>query len=372
MAQQGTMRCVKLVELAPSPLQYIEDHPMPSLPKEGAIVKVSYCGVCHSDVHLWHESPVLPVILGHEMTGTVHAIGDSAENAEGLSIGDDVLVYPWIGCEECKFCCAGRTDLCQRDWDPDTTIEMGCSRDGGYAEYVAVPKVKYLVPLPESIPKESAGMLACGMLTAFNVVRTAIKYIDEIMPITGNCGILVIGGGGLGLSAIKLFKYLVKTKYEKECQLLCADIAEDKLSLALEFGCDDVVHWPIGDSPEELTKKTMSSFPEGGPRIVLDFVGRKQTFTVAYKSILKHGKLINIGLHGDTAEIPLFDATMKSFGMQCVYAGTIQQMKELVNIFAEGKVTPLPYTVHDLEDAVDLISKLEAGKIEGRAILKLE
>ena len=121
------------------------------------IVKVGSCGVCHSDVHL-HDgyfdlgdgnkldmtrSLQPPRTLGHEIAGTVVAVGP---DATGASVGDRRVVFPWIGCGKCSLCLAGNEHLC------NAPRALGIHRDGGFADHVVVPHPKYLLefdPLPE-------------------------------------------------------------------------------------------------------------------------------------------------------------------------------------------------------------------------------
>ena len=109
------------------------------------LVKVKSVGVCHSDLHLWEGGYDLgdgqfmkvtdrgvkyPVTPGHEIVGTVDAIGDDVSN---VSKGDDVLVFPWIGCGKCPACKVGDENLC------DTPKSLGVFQDGGYSDYALVP-----------------------------------------------------------------------------------------------------------------------------------------------------------------------------------------------------------------------------------------
>ncbi|XP_077978443.1 alcohol dehydrogenase-like [Glandiceps talaboti] len=369
MAECTTMRCVKMVEVGPAELQYITDEKRPSLPPEGAIIKVLYCGMCHSDVHIWRsERMPLPLILGHEAAGIIDSIGPSAANPEGLSVGDQVAVYPWIGCQNCNPCQTGNSSYC--DEGLEKQLEVGITGPGGYGEYIAIPKLTFLVKVPESVPMEVAGLLGCGMLTAYNAVQTLIPKIDPILQVRDKFGILIIGAGGLGLSAVKLLKSLVLPNYEN-VELVCADIQETKLSLAMEAGSHGIVHWLKEDSEDEMVKKTSSAFTENGAHIVIDFVGSKQTFDVGLKSLKKHGTLICIGLHGIgiKQEIPIYEAILRSYCVQALYTGSLKQMKELVQLVADGKVSTIPCKVYPLKDAVQLMYQLQDGKIEGRAIL---
>jgi len=135
------------------PLQEIEkDIPAPQ--GKQVLIKTRHCGVCHSDLHL-HDGyfslggdnkltvktdESLPFVLGHEVEGTVAALGP---DVEGVEVGKSYAVYPWIGCGHCGICESGEEQLCTRP------RAIGITVDGGYSEYVMVPDPKYLIEIGE-------------------------------------------------------------------------------------------------------------------------------------------------------------------------------------------------------------------------------
>jgi len=131
------------------------------------LVKVHACGVCRTDLHLVDgdlSQARLPVIPGHEIVGTVAAVGDGVEE---LADGDRVGV-PWLGhtCGRCRYCLAGRENLC------DAPAFTGCSRDGGYAEYV-VADSRYCFPLPEGFSDVELAPWLCAGLIGYRALRKA-------------------------------------------------------------------------------------------------------------------------------------------------------------------------------------------------------
>jgi len=197
------------------------------------ILKVIAAGVCHSDLHLWEGGYDLgdgtflkvtdrgvkyPVTPGHEITGTVSEIGDSVK---GISVGDEVLVYPWLGCGECPTCNVGNENLC------DTPRSIGLFQDGGYAENVKVPHFKYLAKI-SGIDPNAAASIACSGLTAYTAVKKAIVNSPEYL--------VIIGAGGLGLMAIQIAKAITKAK------IICIDNDDKKFETAKKMGADFVVN----------------------------------------------------------------------------------------------------------------------------------
>ena len=170
------------------------------------IVKVKSAGVCHSDLHLWEggydtgdgfmkvtdRGVKFPVIPGHEVVGVVEEVGDSVQ---AVSIGDVVLVYPWIGCGQCNTCEKGDTNLCE------SPKSLGVFQNGGYAERVLIPDYKFLAKI-NNLDPDAAAALACSGLTAFTAIKKSLVNDPE--------NILIVGAGGLGLMAVQIAKALTK------------------------------------------------------------------------------------------------------------------------------------------------------------------
>jgi D-arabinose 1-dehydrogenase-like Zn-dependent alcohol dehydrogenase len=179
------------VEAFGKPLaQVIRDTPVPQ--GSEVIVKVGSCGVCHSDVHL-HDgyfdlggdvkldmtrTVQPPRTLGHEIAGTVVAVGPQAQ---GVKVGDRRVVFPWIGCGACSLCAAGNEHLCNKP------AALGIHRDGGFSDHVSVPHAKYLLDYG-SLPEEQACTYACSGLTAWSALK-------KVAPLGPKDPLLIIGAG---------------------------------------------------------------------------------------------------------------------------------------------------------------------------------
>ncbi|TNE35213.1 MAG: zinc-binding dehydrogenase, partial [Alphaproteobacteria bacterium] len=130
------------------------------------LMDVTACGVCHSDIHIWEGyfdlgndkkldirgGRELPFTLGHEIVGTVAAVG---ENVIDVEVGDKRVVYPWIGCGECAICKAGEEQLCSRP------RQLGIDVAGGYSDALLVPNSRYLLDYGD-LPKELACTYTCS------------------------------------------------------------------------------------------------------------------------------------------------------------------------------------------------------------------
>jgi alcohol dehydrogenase, propanol-preferring len=142
------------------PLQ-AEDVEVPTPGPEQVLLRVHVCGVCRTDLHIIDgelSEPKLPLILGHQIVGTVVAVGESVQR---FSQGDRVGV-PWLGftCNHCKYCLAGRENLCEE------AGFTGYNIDGGFAEF-AVADHRFCFPIPEGYPHIQAAPLLCAGLIGY-------------------------------------------------------------------------------------------------------------------------------------------------------------------------------------------------------------
>ena len=186
--------------------QIVRETPAPG-PNE-VLVRLSYCGVCHSDVHVRQgyfdmgggvknslaDRVKLPVVLGHEPIGVVAAVG--AEVTDVL-VGDTYMVNPWIGCGKCAVCLQGQDNLCE------AMAAMGIARPGGFSTHLMVPDKRYLVDV-KGIDPARAAVLACSGVTAYSAVQKLGP------PQAGQC-VAVLGCGGLGLIGIAILQALGHT-----------------------------------------------------------------------------------------------------------------------------------------------------------------
>jgi len=328
------------------------------------IVKVVAAGVCHSDLHLWEGGYDLgdgtflkvtdrgvkyPVTPGHEIAGTVSEIGNSVE---GISVGDEVLVYPWLGCGECPACNVGNENLC------DAPRSIGLFQDGGYAENVKVPHFKYLAKI-SGIDLNAVASIACSGLTAYTAVKKANMNSPEYL--------VVIGAGGLGLMGIQIAKAITKSK------IICVDLDDNKLQTAKEVGADFVVNTNVIGSVTagsgNAAQKIISISNNKGADSIIDFVNAPQTVKTGLAALRKRGNLVLVGLFGGSLDISLVTIPLKAITIQGAYTGNYNDMIELLDLVKRGVIKPIVSKKYSLEDANNALEDLKARKIIGRAVI---
>ena len=356
------MKAARIVEPS-KPLEICELENLTPIGNE-VILKVIAAGVCHSDLHLWEGGYDLgdgtflkvtdrgvkyPVTPGHEITGTVSEIGDSVK---GISVGDEVLVYPWLGCGECPTCNVGNENLC------DTPRSIGLFQDGGYAENVKVPHFKYLAKI-SGIDPNAAASIACSGLTAYTAVKKAIVNSPEYL--------VIIGAGGLGLMAIQIAKAITKAK------IICIDNDDKKFETAKKMGADFVVNTNVTGSLASGTgtpiEKIISICNGKGPDSIIDFVNAPQTVKTALGVLRKRGNLILVGLFGGSLELSLVTIPLKSITIQGAYTGNYDDMVELIELAKKGVIKPVISKRYSLDEANTALNDLKARKIIGRAVI---
>jgi propanol-preferring alcohol dehydrogenase len=282
-----------------------------------------------------------PVTPGHEIVGTVEDIGN---NVSGITKGDQVLVFPWIGCGECPACKVKNENLC------DAPKSMGVFQDGGYSDYALIPSFKYLAKL-DGVDPDAATSLACSGLTAYTAIKKANQNSPEFL--------VIVGAGGLGLMGVQIAKAITKAK------IICVDLDDQKLDIAKEMGA----HYTINSKDSETSQKIMSICNDKGADSVVDFVNAPPTVKLGFAILRKRGNLVLVGLFGGSLELSLVTIPLKSLTIQGAYTGNYDDMVELLALARKGILNPVISKRYTLDDANTALEDLKARKILGRAVI---
>lgn len=347
------MRSYKLQAYG-APLACVEQ-PTPRPTGGQVLIRVSACGVCHSDVHLWQgffdlgdgkksdlfKIHTLPHTLGHEVVGVIEALGDTAS---GFDVGESVVVYPWIGCCECPECESGLEQFCARPRN------LGVHVDGGFADYLVVPHARYLYS-HAGVPAERAATYACSGLTAYSALR-------KVMSRCAGRQLLIIGAGGVGLAALAIAPAI------GECEIIVADIETEKLEAAIALGAHDVLDCSAADARKQLVKLT-----DGGVPAAVDFVGSESSTAFGLSVLRANAVLVVVGLFGGAlrASIPFFP--LRGLSLVGSYVGSPEEMKGLMALATRGELRPLPVFTRPLSQAHAALEDLSVGRVVGRSVL---
>ena len=247
---------------------------VPSIEPNEVLIQVRSCGICGSDVHGYDGSSgrrIPPVIMGHEASGVVAKVG---QEVKAYAEGDRVTFDSMISCGRCFFCRRGQPNLC----DDRKVLGVSCDeyrRHGAFAEYVAVPEhIVYRVP--DGLSFDFAAMVEPVSVAVHAVNLTPVQLGDTA---------LVVGAGMIGLLTLQALRTAGCGK------IVVADLADDRLDLALELGADEVLNPKRTDLPAAMRERTDGR----GADVALEAVGATPTVKASIDSVRKGGTVTLIG-----------------------------------------------------------------------------
>jgi propanol-preferring alcohol dehydrogenase len=299
------------------------------------LVAVSVCGVCRTDLHIFDgelTEPKLPLVLGHQIVGTVVALG---ENAERFSLGDRVGV-PWLGWAdgECRYCRSARENLCDR------ARFTGYDIDGGYAELAAADE-RFCFPVPAGYPDEQAAPLLCAGLIGYR----ALRLVGDAER---------IGFYGFGSSAHILCQLAV----HEGRRVFAFTRAGDEQGQAFARGVGAEWAGASGEDPPEQLDGAIVFAPVGALMVA------------ALRASAKGARVISAGIH--MSDIPAFPYELlwgeRSLGS---VANLTRADGEEFLALAPKVPVRTEVTTYALEDAHAALEDLRGGRFRGAAVLKL-
>jgi len=324
-----------LVYTKPDEVVY-RDEPEP-VPGEGQVlVKVAASGICGSDMHAYHgHDPrrVPPLILGHEVAGTV---------ASGERKGEQVVINPLMTCGMCASCESGRTNLCP------TRELIGMRVAGAYCEYVAISE-RNLVPIPDSFDMVKASLAepaACSLHTLNRARMQSTRPLAEMRA-------LVIGGGAIGmLSALLLTSYGCRHVTVAETNKLRRE------TVARSAGC--AVHDPSSD-PE---------IPADSFELVIDAVGGGITRLLGSQAVMPGGVFAHIGLMDSKPGLDIRKLTLQEVTFTGIYTYTREDFRATVGALAGGMFGGLEWVeTRPLAEGARAFDDLEKGRTPAAKIV---
>jgi len=248
-------------------------------------VTLDAVAICHSDISYaegaWGGD--LPAVYGHEAAGTITAAGDGVD---GFGIGDSVVVTLIRACGSCPSCASGKPTICETPYDghkgPIRTADGGVLDQamacGAFAEKVVVSH-RQIVKLPETMSKQVACLLSCGVITGVGAAVNAAG-------LRAGQDVVVIGAGGVGLNAIQ------GARIAGARRIVAVDMTEEKLEIAKEFGATHGV-LATQKSPWRASYKALGG---RGADAVLVTVGAIPAYDQAPRYLGRGGKAIIIGM----------------------------------------------------------------------------
>jgi D-arabinose 1-dehydrogenase-like Zn-dependent alcohol dehydrogenase len=328
----------------------LETIPDPAPGPADVLIRVDACGVCFHDIVTRNGTlkagVEMPLILGHEISGTVV---DTGRDVTGFRKGDRVAtVQRFHICGHCGFCRTGREPLCA---DRKFLGDLGMV--GGYAEYVCVEHDNVAI-VPDEVPLQEASIVACTIGTILNAIReVGTVRVGETVLVTG-------AGGGLGVHAIQLAR-------AAGAHVIAQTTSPSKETLLKELGAHAVVVHARGEDFSGRVRKLTGG---RGVDVVVDNIGTL-LFEPTRRSISVGGRWILIGqLTGDFVPFNPAQLFLRNISMLSATSTTRKQLQDCLALVARGHVRPVISEVLPLEQAALAHELMEAGRVTGRVVLR--
>ena len=349
---EGMMKSQSITDYG-QPLKAVESETPTPFGRE-VLVEITHCGVCHSDVH-FHDgyfdmgggqkldvrgARQTPFTLGHEIEGTVCAVGPEVKN---IKIGDRTVVYPWIGCGNCSSCDRDEEHYCNGR-------ALGVNLPGGFSSHCLVPDERYCLDA-DGIEPGLASTYMCSGITAYS----ALKHLKAV---AADDQILIVGLGGVGMMALQFALQMF------DRPPLVADLDENKLQAAMGAGA------AVAYNPrDEKAAKQVLADTNGGVPAAVDFVGAEGSLKFASGALRRGGEVKIVGLFGGAFSMPIPFFPFRAISIGGSMTGSLADTKEMLEIVKAGNINPIPIEFRGMSEASRTLDDLREGRIIGRVVL---
>jgi len=329
----------------PDVLEYT-DVPPPQIRATDVLVQVKACALNHLDIWARRGLPgieiPLPNILGNDVAGVVAEVG---ELVTWVKVGDEVMVQPGVSCGHCEACLSGNDNFC-REYDI-----IGYRRDGGYAEFVAVPGVN-IVPKPSQLSWEEAAALPLVTVTAWHMLVTRA----QVQP--GETVLVHAAGSGVGSIAIQVAKL-------RGARVLTTASSDEKLAHAREIGADETINYTNSEWPKEVRRLT----DRKGVDVVVEHTGAA-TWPGSIASLKPNGRLVTCGAtSGYDAHTDLRQVFYRHLNILGSFMGSKAELLEAMKFVEQGKIRAVVDRVLPLSEARQAHELIENRAQFGKIVL---
>ena len=314
--------------------------PVPEPKPDEVVIAVEQRGICGSDVHAYHgRHPFMhpPVVLGHEFAGRIARMG--SEVSGPLEEGQPVTVEPSLVCGECYNCRTGRYNVC------DNLQVIGCTTDGGFADYVAVPAEKVVV-LPEGM-----SMAQGAMVEPLAVAYHALK----VGGFESGMRVVVLGAGTIGLVT------LLALREQGADRVVVTDIADEKLAMARNLGADMTLRGD-DDGMVEIAR----TFLERRADLVFDCVTNRYSVAQAVALAQKGGRVVVEGVAAGEVPVALHLLQDREVELRGTLMYTREDFEAAIEAISSGRVEveSLITDEYPLERVADAFERIDTAPNE--------
>jgi Zn-dependent alcohol dehydrogenase len=328
------------------------------------LIKLSACGVCHSDLSVLDGTIPMPrpIVLGHEGAGIIIETGPEVEE---FAVGDSVVSSFVSVCGHCGYCRRGRHSLCDQAARTVATLPDGTVRThdtgggvlnvfcgcGVMSEYATL-HIDSVVKIDPSVPLDRAALVGCSVMTGFGAVMNTARVESGSI-------VVVFGAGGVGLNVIQSCVLAGAAK------IVAVDISSTKLELAREFGATDLMN--ARDQPELV--KSIKRLTAGGADYSFECVGRGETISQAYGELRKGGTAVVVGVSNpkETTTISTMSLTLEERTLTGSYFGSANPRADFGKVLdlykaKRLKLDELITRTYPIEAAPEAFADLVAGR----------
>lgn len=311
------------------------------------VVKVDHCGICGTDVHTatggWSK-PILPVIPGHEIIGTVTKIGDKVSL---FKLGDRVGIGAQVdACWECKACKMGEEVYCEHMMDTYNSEKDGEVAYGGYSNYVSAHEM-FVFPIPKELDRPEAAPLLCAGITVFAPLKRAITKPGTKVGVSGI--------GGLGHLGIQFAKALGAEVY-------ALSRGDAKKADCLKLGADHYIDTKKENWSEPIKREL---------DFILSCANSNQGFNTNYFNCLTvHGQFVSVGLPETPFSLSAADFVPSGAFFGGSHLGNREEMLEMLDIAAKKNIVAMCEVLPISEENVNKgLTKTKEGDCRYRITL---
>ncbi|WP_285778728.1 alcohol dehydrogenase catalytic domain-containing protein [Microtetraspora sp. NBRC 13810] len=314
--------------------------PDPTPSAGGAVIRVEATGLCRSDWHGWrgHDPDIrrFPHVPGHELAGTVQAVGGSVT---GWRPGDRVTVPFVCACGSCTACAAGEQQVCERQSQP------GFTHWGSFAEYVAIEHADVnLVAVPETMTSVTAASLGCRFATAF-------RAVVQVGAVAAGEWVAVHGCGGVGLSAVMIAA-------AAGARVIAVDVSPAALALARTFGATATLNpasptapastGPVASAgvtqgaflPPGVVAERIRELTGGGAHLSLDALGSAATCSASIDGLRRRGRHVQVGLLPGLTTLPMGRVIGHELAILGSHGMAARTYPAMMDMIASGALRP--------------------------------
>lgn len=344
----------------------LQEFNIPEIGEDDALISVELTGVCGTDVKVYtgaFREELLPLILGHEVVGTVEKIGRAASEQFSVSEGDRVVVDPLRRCGSCYHCVVGDYPSCEHIGGPKSSgvhgyisTELPPSLWGGYGEYMYIDSSSIIYPLAEDTSADAA-------VLAVAIVGNSVGWLQaaDVNPLQKS--LIIQGPGPQGLS----MTLVAKAMGFSPIVVVGVPGDEKRLEMATKLGADHV----ICEEPDRLVPSTQSAV--GTADVVVNITGSASSVQHSVDLVSRNGTIVHASLVGDeTSEVSFDKLVRKNAAIQGVLSRTASQTRQAIRLIEErqndfAQLVSDHYPLSEADEAI----RCAGGYLEGPSPLKI-